>query len=326
MSDQLPDPPLVLVISVDNDPQLEMLRVVPHVLGRDLEAFTQAAPQASAILHWAGPRALLRSVFLAAPNVRWVHSRSAGLDNVLFPELVASPVPLTNGTGVFSASLGEFALTAMLFFAKDLPRMQRNQRDQRWEQFDVEEIAGRTVGIVGYGDIGRAVASRARAMGMTVFALKRHAPLASDPLPDPVVAKFFAPGDLPAMLAACDYVVASAPLTPETRHMISDAAFAAMKPSAVLINVGRGPVVDQAALLRALDEKKIRGAGLDVFEQEPIPPGDPIWGYENVLISPHCADHTKDWLNDAMRFFLAQYDRFRKGEPLRNIVQKHLGY
>jgi phosphoglycerate dehydrogenase-like enzyme len=320
--DQSPDSPLVLVLSVDDDPQLDMLRDVPHVLGRSLDDFAAAASQASAILHWAGPRDLLRSVFLAAPHLRWVHSRSAGLDNILFPELVASPVLLTNGTGVFSASLGEFALAAILFFAKDLPRMRRNQRARRWEQFDVEEIAAHTIGIVGYGDIGRAVAARTHAMGMNVLALKRHAPAA----PDPLITKFFKSDDLFAMLALCDYVVASAPLTAETRHMISDAAFAAMKPSAVLINVGRGPVVDQAALLRALDQKKIRGAGLDVFEQEPIPPGDPLWAYENVLVSPHCADHTKDWLNDAMRFFLAQYERFRKGEPLKNVIEKHLGY
>jgi phosphoglycerate dehydrogenase-like enzyme len=326
MPDQLAgqnsDAPLVLVISVHDDPQLEMLRDLPHVLGSALDGFGDAVREAEIILHWAGPRDLLRPVFLGTPNVRWVHSRSAGLDNVLFPELVESPVPLTNGSGVFSASLGEFALTAMLFFAKDLPRMQRNQRAEHWEQFDVEEIAGRTAGIVGYGDIGRAVAVRARAMGMKVLALKRHAPAEADPL----VEKFFAPADLPAMLAVSDYVVVSAPLTPETRHMISDAAFAAMKPSAVLINVGRGPVVDQAALVRALEQKKIRGAGLDVFEHEPIPAGDPIWSFENVLVSPHCADHTRDWLNDAMRFFLAQYERFRKGEPLRNIVEKRLGY
>jgi phosphoglycerate dehydrogenase-like enzyme len=322
MSDQ----PFVLAISVDDDPQLEMLRAVPHVLGNTLEGFGDAVRKAEVILHWAGSRDLLRSVFLSAPNVRWVHSRSAGLDKVLFPELVESAVPLTNGSGVFSASLGEFALTAMLFFAKDLPRMRHNQRARRWEQFDVEMIAARTVGIVGYGDIGRAVAARAHAMGMTVLALKRHLPAGPDPLPDPVVAKFFPPSDLSAMLAVSDYVVVSAPLTPETRHMISDAAFAAMKPTAVLINVGRGPVVDQAALVRALEGKRIRGAGLDVFEQEPIPPDDPIWSFENVLVSPHCADHTRDWLNDAMRFFLVQYERFRKGEPLKNIIEKHLGY
>lgn len=319
-------PPFVLVISADNDPQLDLLSPIPHVTGKDFSAFAQAAPRAEVIFHWSGSRDLLRQVFLASPNVRWVHSRYAGLDHVLFPELVASPVPLTNGSGVFSASLGEFALAAILFFAKDLARMRHNQRARRWEPFEVDEIAGQTVGIVGYGDIGRAVAARVHAMGMRVLALKRHAPAKSDLGPDPLVEKFFKTEELGAMLALCDYIVVAAPLTRETHHMLSDAAFAAMKPSAVLINVGRGPVVDQGALLRALDAKRIRGAGLDVFEQEPIPHDDPIWSYENVLISPHCADNTKTWLSDAMRFFLAQYQRFTKGEPLKNVVRKDLGY
>ena len=186
----------------------------------------------------------------------------------------------------------------------------------------MDEIAGQTVGIVGYGDIGRAVASRAHAMGMRVLALKRHAPASADPL----IEQFFKPDDLAAMLAQCDDVVVAAPLTLETHHMIGDAAFAAMKPSAVIINIGRGPVIDQAALVRALTDKKIRGAGLDVFEQEPIPDGDPIYKFENVLVSPHCADQTKTWLQHAMSFFLQQYARFAAGQPLENIVDKHLGY
>lgn len=314
--------PLVLVVSTDGDPQLAMLGQIPHVVGKDLGDFTAVLDKAEAILHWAGPREFLRSVYLASPNVRWVHSRSAGLDNVLFPELVASAIPLTNGTGVFSQSLGEFALAAILYFAKDFPRMLRNQRAQRWEQFDVEEIAGCTAGIVGYGDIGRAVAVRLKSMGMRVLALKRHAPAAADPS----IERFYMPDEMAAMLGQCDYVVVAAPLTEETRHMVSDAAFAAMKPSAVVVNVGRGPVIDQAALATALKEKKIRGAGLDVFEQEPVPSGDPIWNFENVLVSPHCADHTNDWLNDSIRFYLEQYERFAKGELLQNVAQKHLGY
>jgi phosphoglycerate dehydrogenase-like enzyme len=108
--------------------------------------------------------------------------------------------------------------------------------------------------------------------------------------------------------------------------MIGDAAFAAMKSNAVVINIGRGPVIDQAALVRALTERRIKGAGLDVFEQEPIPADDPIWKLDNVLISPHCADHTADWLDQAMQFFLAQYERFSSGQPLQNVVEKHLGY
>ncbi len=316
------DSPLVFVLAAKDDPQLALLNSIPHVTGKAVAEFAPKAQEAAVIFHWSGSRDLLRSVFLAGPHVRWVHSRAAGLDNLLFPELVDSDVPLTNGTGVFSASLGEFALAAILYFAKDFHRMTRNQQAGRWEQFDVEEIAGRTVGIVGYGDIGRAVATRVHAMGMRVLALKRHAPDLADPLID----LFFKPAELEDMLSLCDYVVVAAPLTPETRHMISTAALAAMKSSAVLINVGRGPVVDQPVLVRALIAKKIRGAALDVFEHEPIPPGDPIWKLENVFISPHCADHTKDWLNDAMHFFLKQYDRFRNDEPLANIVQKHLGY
>jgi phosphoglycerate dehydrogenase-like enzyme len=318
--------PLVLALTdVTNpklDSQLDLLATVPHIVATSEAAAADAAKQAEVILHWAGSRDLLRTAFLANPGIGWVHSRSAGLDSVLFPELVESAVPLSNGSGVFSQSLGEFALAAILYFAKDFRRMLRNQEAGRWEQFDVEEIAGQTVGIVAYGDIGRAVASRVHAMGMRVLALKRHAPTSADPL----VSQFFRSHELATMLGQCDFVVVAAPLTAETRHTINDAAFAAMKPNAVVINIGRGPVIDQAALVRALSAGRIKGAGLDVFEQEPIPAGDPIYKFENVLVSPHCADHTKDWLNQAMRFFLRQYERFSNGQPLENIVQKHLGY
>jgi len=318
--------PLVLVISnsadPDHDPQFKMLDAVPHVHVNSSSALAATPKNPDVILHWAGSRDLLRAAFLASPEVRWVHSRAAGLDNMLFTELVESPVVLTNGRGVFSQSLGEFALAAILYFAKDFRRMLRNQMAGRWEPFDVEEIAGQTVGIVAYGDIGRAVAVRVHAMGMRVLALKRHAPTSADPL----IERFYEPGELFGMLARCDYVVASAPLTPETHHMIGAAALAAMKPSAVIINIGRGPVIDQAALVRALESCQIRGAGLDVFEKEPIPPGHPLYKLENVLLSPHCADHTKDWLDQAMIFFLEQYGRFSNGQPLENIVEKRLGY
>jgi phosphoglycerate dehydrogenase-like enzyme len=315
-------PPLVLVLSNAADPQLEMLAGIQHVVADSTATPASQANNADVILQWAGNRDRLRSALLANPTVRWVHSRAAGLDNILFPELVDSEVLLTNGSGVFSQSLGEFALAAILYFAKDFRRMIRNQQAGRWEQFDVEEIAGQTVGIVAYGDIGRAVATRVHAMGMRVLAFKRHAPATADPL----IAQFFGPHQLSTMLTECDYVVVAAPLTPETRHMVSDSAFAAMKPNAVFINIGRGPVVDQAALVRALESGQIRGAGLDVFEQEPIPPGDPMYKLENVLLSPHCADHTKDWLDQAMRFFLLQYERFSNGQPLENVVEKRLGY
>jgi phosphoglycerate dehydrogenase-like enzyme len=318
----------VLVLADPADPQLAMLADVPEktgiAVGNSPEAFKRAAPEASVIFNWGGSRALLREVFAMAPKVRWVHSRSAGLDSLLFPELVESPVPLTNGTGVFSPSLGEFALGAILYFAKDFRRMIRNQMAGRWEQFDITEISGQTVGIVGYGDIGRAVATRVRAMGMRVLAVKRHGPPLNNV--DPLVDQIYLPEQRIEMISRCDYIVACAPLTPETRGMIGEAEFAAMKPAAVVINVGRGPVIDEDAMLKALTGGRIKGAGLDVFTHEPLPDGHPFYRLENVLLSPHCADHTADWLEQAMRFFLENFDRFRKGEPLKNVVDKKLGY
>jgi len=316
----------VLVLADPTEPQLTMLADLPEktgiAVGKSLEAFERAAPDADVIFNWSGTRALLHDVFRITPKVRWVHSRSAGLDSLLFPELVESPVPLTNGSGVFSLSLGEFALAAILYFAKDFRRMIRNQMAGRWEQFDVTEISGQTVGIVGYGDIGRAVATRVRAMGMSVFAVKRHSPIAADPLVD----QTYSPDQRVEMIRRCDYIVMAAPLTPETRGMFGEAEFAAMKPTAVVINVGRGPVIDEDAMLKALTGGRIKGAGLDVFNHEPLPDGHPFYRMENVLLSPHCADHTVDWLDQAMRFFLENFERFRKGEPLRNVVDKRLGY
>ncbi|MGA2744129.1 MAG: D-2-hydroxyacid dehydrogenase [Candidatus Sulfotelmatobacter sp.] len=312
----------VLVLASADDPQFTMLNRLPHKVCGDVAACALAAEDATVILQWSGTRELLRESLSICKKLRWIHSRAAGLDNLLFPELVESPILLTNGRGVFSASLGEFVLAAILYFAKDFRRLVRNQVASVWEQFDVQEIAGQMVGILGYGDIGRAVAGRVHAMGMRVLATKRL----PDGSTDPLVERFYKPEERREMIALCDYIVATAPLTEETRHMISGAEFAVMKPTAVVINVGRGPVIDEAALIRALSANRIKGAGLDVFEHEPLPAGHPLYKLENVLLSPHCADHTADWQDQAMRFFLQQYDRFEKGEPLKNIVNKRLGY
>lgn len=311
----------VLVVAEHVEPELVMLENVPHVLGIG-SSVTPAPANVTAILHWSGSRELLREAFLHCTNLRWVHSRAAGLDDRLFPELVNSNVVLTNSKGIFSAALGEFALAAILYFAKDFPRMRRNQLKEAWAPFEVERIDGQRVGIVGYGDIGRAVAERARSMGMRILATKRHPPRE----PDPLVERYYSPDSLREMLAICDYVVLAAPLTEETRHMIGDAEFAVMKKTATLINVGRGPVVDEDAIMRTLSERRIKGAALDVFEHEPLPAGHPLYAMDNVLLSPHCADNVVGWKEDAMRFFLAQYERFRYNEPLLNVVDKRLGY
>jgi phosphoglycerate dehydrogenase-like enzyme len=318
----------ILVLAAPDEPQLSMLGDLPEnasvVIGNSAQAFKSAAASADVIFNWSGSLSLIRDVFLMSPGVRWIHSRSAGLERTLFPELIASDVVMTNGSGVFSPSLGEFTLAAILYFAKDFRRMIRNQMAGQWEPFDVLPISGQTVGIVGYGDIGRAVASRVRAMGMNVLAIKRHPPTQNNP--DPFAERIYSPDQRLAMLPQCDYVVVAAPLNAETVGLISELEFAAMKPTAVIINVGRGPIIDERAMINALSHNKIKGAALDVFDEEPLPANHHFYKLENVLLSPHCADHTPDWLDNAMRFFLAQFKKFRHGEPLLNVVDKKLGY
>ena len=316
----------LVVLAHPTEPQLAMLETLPPdtgiAVGNTAEAFERVAPEASIIFNWSGSGALLREVLEMCPTVRWVHCRAAGLDDLLSPELVEHPAPLTNGSGVFSPPLGEFVLGAVIYFAKDFRRLIRNQMAGIWEPFDVDEVAGRTAGIVGYGDIGRAVAMRLKAFGMEILALRRSIPAAADPL----VSRYYAPEGLAEMIPQCDYVVVAAPLTAETRGMIGAREFALMKRSAVVINVGRGAVIDEAAMIEALTGRRIWGAALDVFSVEPLPEGHPLFRLENVLLSPHSTDHTRDWLERAMQFFLDQFARFAKGEPLLNVVDKRRGY
>jgi phosphoglycerate dehydrogenase-like enzyme len=321
------DSPLLVLIAPGNNsiPFLSVLRKSAKiVIGDSGPDFASASKDADIILNWSGSLALLRDVFLMSHSLRWIHSRSAGLEQSLFPELVESKVILTNGSGVFSPSLGEFVLAAILYFAKDFRRMIRNQIAGMWEQFDVTMVSGQTLGIVGYGSIGRAIAVRAHALDMKVLGLRRH--ISQQSQGDPLIDQAYGPEGLLEMLSRCDYVVVTVPLTEQTQGLIGEGEFAVMKKNVVLINVGRGPTIDEQAMIKALSEHRIRGAALDVFDQEPLPQGHPFYSMENVLLSPHCADHTPDWLDNAMRFFLAQLERFRSGQDLANIVDKRLGY
>ena len=317
----------VVVLGGSTEPALRRLNELgPGVTLKFADKASDLAPEladARVLFQWAGNREELKRVMAGAPRLEWIHGRYAGLDAILSPELIESPIPLTNGRGSFSQSLGEFVMCGALYFAKDLTRMLRSKAERRWDTFDVMELSTQTLGIVGHGDIGRAIARRAKALGMRVLALRR------DPSPRPGdedIDQAYANADLHTMLPQCDYVVAAAPLTPQTRHMISSAEFAAMKNDAIVMNVGRGPVIDEAAMVVALQTKQIRGAVLDVFEVEPLPAESPLWGMENVLISFHTADHTKDWLGDSVSLFMEQFERWRKGEPLKNVVDKRAGY
>jgi phosphoglycerate dehydrogenase-like enzyme len=317
----------LLVLSNPAAQHLKPLENLPGsarvTIGETLDAVAEGAPGAGVILNamWNGD--LLRSVFPLAKNVRWIHNLSAGVELALFPELIESQVPVTNGRGVFAASLGEFVLGAALFFAKDLRRMVRNQEAGRWETFDVEMLAGRTMGVVGFGEIGRSAARLGHAAGMRVYALRRR-PVLSEA--DPIVDAVYTPDQIRGLMSQSDYVVVAAPLTAETRGLIGPAEIEAMRPNAVVINVGRGPVIDEPALIAALQSGRIRGAALDVFDIEPLPPGHPFWTLPNVLLSPHAADHTAGWVELAMAMFVRNFGHFIKGEPLENVVDKRAGY
>lgn len=246
----------------------------------------------------------LRSIAGQTTRLRWIHSLAAGVDTLPLDGL--GQIVLTNSRGLYADALAEWVIAAMLWFAKDLRRLISNQTAHKWEPYDIERVEGKTVGIIGFGGIGKAIGRRAEAMGMHVVPSRRSA----------------------ANSAAfdADHVVLSVPLTPQTRNLMSAERIAQMKPSSVLINVSRGPVVDEAALVDALLHHRIRGAALDVFQTEPLPPSHPLWALDNVLISPHSADHAADSHERAMRFFIENWRRFESGQPLQNVVDKSAGY
>jgi len=296
---------------------------VTVLVSNDAARVREYAPQADVIVNGTSNPPLLSAAIPPATRARWIHSLWTGVDNVLCPEVLASPLPLTNGRGVFRRPLAEWTIGAMLYFAYRMRRMVRQQQAGVWEAFTTEEIQGKTLGIIGYGGIGSTAAELARPFGMRIVALRRRPELFGQ---DSLVDESFAPAKLSQMLAASDYVLLATPLTDDTRGMIGAAQIAAMKPTSVLINVGRGAVVDEAALIKALEDGKIRGAALDVFAVEPLPAGHPFYRMENVLLSPHTADHVQDFIHLAVEAFLENLKRFQARQPLMNLVDKHAGY
>jgi phosphoglycerate dehydrogenase-like enzyme len=321
------DPIKLLVISSQRYPFLGFLNALPQpvniVTSDDVEVMKKHAPEIDAILTGFHDGSALRAVLPLAHRLRWIHALSAGVENVLIPEVLASPVPVTNGRGVFGPALAEFAIAAMLYFAKDLRRLIRQQAAARWEQFDVAFLRGQTLGVIGYGGIGSEAGRLAHALGMKVVALRRRTPSS---VSDPVLDRSFTRDQLHEMLGLCDYVLAATPLTLETQGMLGEVEFRAMKRSAIFMNVGRGAVVVESALVNALNQAVIRGAALDVFEHEPLPSDHPFYRMENVLFSPHCADHTVGWMELAVKQFIENFERFRNGQPLDYIVDKNAGY
>jgi len=320
-------PTTLLVICNPAAPHLKHLERLPPGtrirVSEDAAELRQRAPEADAILSLDFSGKKLGPVLPFATRARWVHHFGTGVDGVLTPEVVANTLPLTNGRGVFRVPLAEWTVAAMLFFSYELRRIIRQQEAGVWEPVNGRMLAGKTLGIVGYGSIGSAAAERARPFGVKILALRRRSTLFAN---DPLVDETFAPERINDLMAASDYVLVATPLTPETRGMVGAEQIAAMQPSGVIINVGRGPVIHQAALQAALEAGKIRGAALDVFEVEPLPAGHPFYKMQNVLVSPHTADRVEDFHALAYEAFFDNFRRFEAGEPLINLVDKHAGY
>ena len=258
-----------------------------------------------------------------APNLKWIQTISTGVDRILNPDLVRSPVVITNMSGIHETTMAEFALMLMLMFVKQMPRAFYQQIEGRWKWYPVDVLPGKTAGVVGFGRIGREVARYCRFAGMRVVATHRSA---ADGDTAENVDLILPLARLHELLAQCDFVVLALPLTAETRNLIGETELAAMKRTARLINVSRGPIVDEAALTRALQEGSIAGAGLDVFAVEPLSPDSPLRHMPNVIMSPHVSGDTGDYDILAARLFAENLRRYLAGEPLLNVVDKALGY
>ncbi|MBA3028051.1 MAG: D-2-hydroxyacid dehydrogenase [Desulfobacteraceae bacterium] len=257
------------------------------------------------------------------PNLKWAQLASAGADWVLkSPEVIKRDVLLTNASGVHAIPISEHILSMMFAFARNLPGHMRNQMDGKWERLgEIKEMEGTTLGLVGVGKIGEKTAEKAKALNMKVLGMRRNPERTS-----PYVDKMYGPNGLHEMLAQSDWVAVTAAGTAETEGLIGEPEFAVMKKSAVLINIARGSLIREAALVTALQEKRIAGAGLDVFEKEPLPETSPLWQMPNVLITPHVAGGTPYYVDRLMDIFVENLKRYQAGEPLINMVDKKLGY
>jgi len=318
---------------------------------RDLERIREAAPGArivtlsveglsddpvddvEVLLHgWLSADAFDR-LLTRAPRLAWVHSASAGVERALTPTALSRGIVITNARGVFSRPIAEYVMMMILAVSRKLPGLLELQRERTWQPLEGTELRDVTVGIVGLGSIGRAVGALATAFGCRVVATRRR-PEAGNATRDDEELSFGeamldrvgGPETLPALLAESDFVVLAAPLTTETENMIDADTLAAMKPGAWLINVARGRLVDERALLRALRDGPIGGAILDTFRDEPLQPSSPFYDLPNVIVTPHTSWSSARVLDRSVELFCDNLRRFAVGEPLLNVVDPSRGY
>lgn len=315
-------PPDVVVLLGDVDPrgmeEAESLARVRYVRETELAA---ALPGADVLFMWDFLSDAVAGAWPESGGPGWVHIASAGVDRLMFPGLVDSDTVVTNSRGVFDEPIAEYVLGLVLAFAKDLHTTVRLQGRRRWRHRETERITGARALVVGTGPIGRAIGRRLSAAGLVVSGAGRTARDA-----DPDLGVVHPMERLGEALAWADYVVLAAPLTPQTRGMIDAAALERMRPSARLVNVGRGGLVAEGDLVEALRAGRIAGAALDVFEDEPLPESSPLWDMPGVIVSPHMSGDVVGWRDELVRLFADNLGRYVSGRPLRNVVDKRLGY
>ncbi len=273
-----------------------------------------------------------------APNLRWVQLLSAGADHAMGAFTSAS-FSMTTASGIHATPIAEYTIASMLAYAHRFHLMVRSQLRHEWLRSGfpgtIEEIRGKTLGVIGYGSIGRETARMAKALGMRVLALKRDPGNRRDEgwcpagLGDPdgvIPEQFFGPEQREDILRESDYITVTLPGTAHTRKFIGAREIAAMRPGAYIVNIGRGEVIDENALIDALKAGKIGGAGLDVFEKEPLPKESPIWDLENVILTPHMSGANRGYMDKACSLFADNLRRYAAGQPLLNLVDRQLGY
>lgn len=339
--------PIHVVVAMDFSDQLidEIRSVSPQL---QVERHFPKVPDKA----WANVEILYTSTRVPdptqAPHLRWIQLHSAGVDHLAgLPIMQTEDVIITSSSGIHAVQMSEYCLGMMLAFNYKIPTMMRQQARSEWRTrrgeggegeliFNPHELRGQTLGIAGYGSIGRELARMASALGMKVLASKRNLmnldddegyrePGTGDPTGD-IPDRLYPAEALGSMARECDFLVLTLPITESTRHSVNAEVFQQMKPNAVLINVGRGGVVDEKALVEALQAKKIAGAALDVFEQEPLPPTSPLWKLENVIISPHVSGMSVDYHRKAAALFIENLHRYLENRPLLNRVDRESGY
>jgi len=256
----------------------------------------------------------------AAPKLKWLQVSSAGVNNVPLKELEQRKVLLTNVRGMHGDCISEYVLAMMFALNRKLPYVLKNQQASKWQKFGQSMLKDKTLGIIGLGGIGQVLATKASALGLHVIGLRNSNKAAEH------VERIYQHDSLNDFMAASDYVAVCCPLTPETTGLVSAAAIAAMKPTASLINIARGPVVDEEALIAALQNKRIASAALDVFQVEPLPVSSPLWQLDNVILTPHVAGDMEDYSERAAAIFVENVEHYMKHELLRGLVDYKLGY